>query len=475
MQTTVASPITKPVYTILLGLICLGIVVNCFLLLSHAELEDWDEARHGVSAYEMVQSGNFLINTYDYKLDYWNAKPPLSFWTVALGYKLFGYNLLGLRFFSATLSCLTLFGLLIFCYKKISPSVTIATGLVLISLYRFFGRHNARTADPDALFIFFYIAGLLLVLAWPKRHAAYWAASFLAGLTFLTKSFHAVPMVLLLVIFFLMDFRISRKSLKQAMLCLLIALAPLAIWVVARFKVDGSLFFEQMIFYDLLERATNTIEGHVGGPMYYLEFTVTNYKIWFYTLVFAICVIFALRIKASCELGFVAMLLHPEKTVVAKLVLAATVPLFLYSMSASKLYWYIYPAFPFIAILLGVFLDAVYTLMQRQNKMLARIFLLYILAIGVTGEVNSLKWLYRHSITQNPVHVAMAELGLTLGNHNAALFLDVGDWRPADALAARLYGNFQLMRGGASGYNSVAGQEKAFLLSRSEKAHAVQN
>lgn len=150
----------------------------------------------------MLKNNNFLINTYNNTPDYWNTKPPLSFWSIALGYSLFGNTPLGLRFFSALSACLTLFLILLFCVRKYGPGSAFYTGLILISMPHFFLRHNARTGDADAIFLLFHTAGILAVLAWPKRYPAYCAASFLAGLAFLTKSFHAAPLVLLLIIFF---------------------------------------------------------------------------------------------------------------------------------------------------------------------------------------------------------------------------------------------------------------------------------
>jgi 4-amino-4-deoxy-L-arabinose transferase-like glycosyltransferase len=475
MQSSTEPSAAKRTDIAWLGLICLGIVVNCFFLLSSGELRDWDEARHGVSAYEMVQSGNFLINTYNYKPDYWNAKPPLSFWSVALGYKLFGFNPLGLRFFSALFSCLTLFATLIYCYKRISPRVAIFTGFVLLSLAIFFQYHNARTGDPDALFLLFYIVGLLIVLAWPKRYVAYQIASFLAGLAFLTKSFHAIPMVLLLLIFFFMDFPLSRQSLKQATVCLLIALVPVALWGVARFQFDGIVFFERMIFYDLLKRATETIEGHVGGPLYYVKFVARHYLLWVLITTLVVGTILVLRIRSRHASPLALMPLHPNIKVISKLVLAATLPLLLYSLSASKLPWYSYPAFPFLAILFGVFLERAYVFMEIQSKKIAKVFILCVLVAAVWGEYRTLRKIYRHSVQQNLVQDRMMELGKISANRGAVLFLDAGDWRPSDVLAARLYGDFQLMQGGTFAYESAGNAKKRFLLSRTEKTSHAQS
>jgi len=59
-------------------LIVLGL--GLFLLFGHIEklpLRQYDEARQAINAMEMVQSGNWLVTTYDGEPETWNTKPPL--------------------------------------------------------------------------------------------------------------------------------------------------------------------------------------------------------------------------------------------------------------------------------------------------------------------------------------------------------------------------------------------------------------
>lgn len=72
-----------------------------FTNLGETGISDCDEARHGINAYEMMQSGDYVVTTYRGEPDYWNLKPPLTDYCIMLGYRLFGYNALGLRFYSA--------------------------------------------------------------------------------------------------------------------------------------------------------------------------------------------------------------------------------------------------------------------------------------------------------------------------------------------------------------------------------------
>lgn len=467
MQTPQPSPSERPLtfsrYAgYMVAAICLGIAINCFYNLSHGMLMDWDEARHGVSAWEMLQSGDFLVNTYGGVPDYWNTKPPMSFWSVALGYTLFGDNPFGLRFFSALSICAALFLTLLFCARRFGLTTAVCTGLVLMPMQHFFLLHNARTGDPDGLFLLFHITGLLAVLAWPKRYPAYYAASFLAGLAFLTKSFHAGPLVLLLMFFFFMDFPLSRRSVGRALLCLLIGLAPVALWAVLRFQYDGLEFFNQMIFYDLLRRSQEAIEGHVGGLFYYVRRIGSGraFGVWFiFALIVSILWLPAWQKTAS------ELVRTLSGGMLLKLCAAALLPVILFSLAASKLYWYGYSAYPFLALLLGIFLERSRVRASRlKSKLPAWGIVVCAIAISLVLEINVLKRIHRASRDRNPVHTAMIDLGRATPPRGATLFRAEGAWTQSDVLASRLYGPFNLADGGRAAYDAAKDKGNCFLI-----------
>lgn len=125
----------------------------CFYHLNYAALRDWDEARHGVSAYEMLRNGEPVVSTWQYTPDYWNLKPPLSEWLIMLGYRLFGFNAWGLRFYSALSMFLT--GLLctVFIFRHYGRTASAFCLLTICSFLPLFISHCARHGDADALYI----------------------------------------------------------------------------------------------------------------------------------------------------------------------------------------------------------------------------------------------------------------------------------------------------------------------------------
>ncbi len=79
----------KIIFWLLAALAIILIFLNFFWNVGKEPVARWDEARHIVSAIEVLQTGNFLVNTYLSNPDYWNVKPPLSIWGAALGHYIF--------------------------------------------------------------------------------------------------------------------------------------------------------------------------------------------------------------------------------------------------------------------------------------------------------------------------------------------------------------------------------------------------
>ena len=86
---TILSVLEKYFYFFALGILILA-SFNFFYHLDAERVWDWDEARAGVAAYEMIQNHNFVVSTVNHQIDLWNFKPPLGLWLIILDYKLFG-------------------------------------------------------------------------------------------------------------------------------------------------------------------------------------------------------------------------------------------------------------------------------------------------------------------------------------------------------------------------------------------------
>ena len=83
---------------LVLAVAVLGLAAfNLTFHLGHESLMEWDESLYATSAYEMLESGNWVVTTFDGATDYYNSKPPLNVWLIALSMKAFGPSLTAMR------------------------------------------------------------------------------------------------------------------------------------------------------------------------------------------------------------------------------------------------------------------------------------------------------------------------------------------------------------------------------------------
>src|SRR5712671_1771091 len=94
-------------FTTLAVLVLALAAFNLTFRLGREVVTEWDESLYAISASEMVTSGHWIGVTYFGELDYYNSKPPLNVWLIALAFKAFGTNLWSLRLASAGCAWLT--------------------------------------------------------------------------------------------------------------------------------------------------------------------------------------------------------------------------------------------------------------------------------------------------------------------------------------------------------------------------------
>lgn len=319
-------------YPVLFLLMMALIVFFSFYRLDAAYVNSWDEARHGVNAYEMMQENNYIVNTYGYETDYWNYKPPFSFYGVMLGYKLFGYTVFGMRFYSAlcyvVLSLLV--GLFVKRYGKLASLFVLA---FLAANFRCFEYHMIRSADADSMYVLFFTIAMMAMFLIPKKQWMVYGCGFFFACAFLTKSWHAMMIVAIGGLYLLISGEIKKLSLKQWILFLLSFLVPLGIWAGARISQDGFTFLQGMLEYDLLKRTGETLENHDYPWNYYFQFIFCDSKIYLWALILCF----------SGALYFQRIYKKENRGEIAGYMLWILVPFTAFSIASTKLNWYVYP------------------------------------------------------------------------------------------------------------------------------------
>lgn len=324
----------------------------CFRCLDVAYVSSWDEARHGVSAYEMMQNGNYIVNTFGYEPDYWNLKPPLSFYGIMLGFKIFGYSVMGLRFYSALaylVTCIAI-GLFLRKYHKLTSLIGMC---FLCCNYYVLGFHCTRSGDADAMFLMFFVLAMIAMLEVPKKHSKLYICGFCFACAFLSKSFHAGVIVAIGGLYLLITGEITKIKLKEWVLFLLSWLLPLGAWFAARFSQDGMVFFKEMIYTDLLSRSSSASEGHAGDFWFYYNSYFKDFeRIYPYLLItLGIGVVFY-GVKAICN----KEMEKRSKQDAIGFGLWLTIPFLFFSVVSTKLVWYGYPIFIPLFMITAIFI-----------------------------------------------------------------------------------------------------------------------
>lgn len=339
-------------YWIWFALLTLGTAFLCFRCLGIRTIDSWDEARHGISAYEMLQSGNYLVNTFLGEPDYWNVKPPLSFLTVAAGFVLFGYTAVGLRFFSALFYLITCVCTGLYA-RRHSRLASLLAMVFLMANYYPFKAHLVRAGDADSLYLLLFTLAMLAMLKVCKDQRWLYVCGLCFSLAFLTKSFHAVMIAAVGGLFLLLTGELRRMRPRIWAGFLASSILPALIWAILRWQYDGTTFFLEMYRADIAGRtAAGGLEGHGYPCTFYLNSIFRNFDYIYGWLSLIVL------------LGIIWLLLRPLRaqdrplpgTHLTGLFLWLFVPLLGFSLVSTKLMWYVYPCIIPLCLLASIFL-----------------------------------------------------------------------------------------------------------------------
>jgi 4-amino-4-deoxy-L-arabinose transferase-like glycosyltransferase len=433
--------IEKYYYIFLVGIIALS-AFNAFYKIGQVPIIHYDEARHGASAYEMLKNKEFIINTFNYENDYWNLKPPLSFWMIILGYKLVGFNVIGLRLYSSISSILTVFLIVIFVKHKHGKFAAVISGWILATTVPMITFHCSRSADADSLYIFLFTIAMISMILINKNIKFLYLAGFSAALAFLTKSWHGFNIVIIGALYIFISGTFLKLKLKEWFIFLISYISPILLWVIMRISKDGLEFLKAMVEYDLLKRSSQAIEGHIGGLGYYFNFILMCYGHW---IILLIPVVFYCinRKKQSYN--------KEIKNYILAVFLWIVVPLAIYTNAKTKIQWYILPVYPALAILCGVFFAKIIK-EKRTNEKLKLALISLIIILSVTSEVIIYRNISR--FTQDKIECTLKVMKDLDGYKNYKIYTqdgvaaDQGIWEQGHIFAAELYGDLIPVKGG---------------------------
>jgi 4-amino-4-deoxy-L-arabinose transferase-like glycosyltransferase len=322
-----------------------------FFHLARQPVRLWDESRVAANAYEMYKDGDLIVMKYMGQPDMWNLKPPFLVWCQCFMMKVFGPWEFAVRFPSALAGFLTALMIFIFTWKIYDRFwLGWIAAVVLSTTKGYMTFHGARTGDFDSMltfFITFYALAFLLFYERGKWKYFYWG---IAGIIFasLTKGIAGLLFLPGIVIagFYFKKIKAILLS-RHFYISLLLFVITVGGYYLLREKYNPG-YLQAVIDNEWGGRYSNVIEGH-DGPfwVYYENLHSVEFVYW------------ALLIPCGIFTG----MLDNEKrfrTLTMYITFLTIIFWLILSIGKTKILWYMYPAFPFLSIIIATFLYYVF-------------------------------------------------------------------------------------------------------------------
>ncbi|MBW4473142.1 MAG: glycosyltransferase family 39 protein [Stenomitos rutilans HA7619-LM2] len=322
----------------LLGLL-LAAGVLFGLNLGTLPLRDWDEGTVAQVARDIWRSspGSWVWLHPTIAGEPYLNKPPLMHWLMALAFRLGGVNEWMARLPGATLTALSvplLYSIGRELFARRSPAIFAAlVYLTLLPVVR-----HGRLAMLDGTVLCFFL--LLVFCLLRSRRDLRWGLG--VGLSFgllcLTKGIVALLLGAIAIAFIAWDTPRLLTS-TYVWLGVLLGSAPVIAWYWAQWLHYGQQFLSTSVLGQSLDRVVVSVEGNRGAPWYYL-LEIAKYSLpW---LLF-----FPQGFRLAWEHRSLSW---------AKLTLVWVAGyLLVISLMSTKLPWYVLPAYPALALIIGVY------------------------------------------------------------------------------------------------------------------------
>jgi 4-amino-4-deoxy-L-arabinose transferase-like glycosyltransferase len=335
-------------YAILAAVVAVVMLPN----LGAPSLWDVDEGVNAGCTREMMESGSWIVPTFNYELR--TAKPVMLYWLQRLSFNAFGINEWAARFPAVLLGLGTVLLTYELARRIFDARTALLGGVILATAIEFCKLSHAAT--PDAPLIFFVTLTLYLFWVGHEYGSRTWflTAAFASGLATLTKGPLGLALPGLVVVLYLAWCGELRRFWDKRLIHGLLIWAAVAVpWyalVISETRGAYLAFFKN----ENLRRATSAMEGHSGPIVYYVGALFAFFAPWCVFLLGTIW--FAIRKaseRAPTSVGGLDLV-----DVRGHRFLLCWVAAFLgcFSLAATKLPNYIAPLYPAIAMLTARFL-----------------------------------------------------------------------------------------------------------------------
>ena len=261
-QATQGVPCSSAQCYVLPVSLCLWLAIFLFLFLNlgNGSLRFWDEGLSAMRTLSMYEKG-FSFTVYTLGTPDFN-KPPLYYWMALPFYKLLGPSLLAVRLPSALMAL----GTFMLVWKMAGQLTKSAWGSIFACATLLFNAHwmnYARVGMLESSISFFLLAAIAFGGFSQYRHSLWGAAG--TALLLAATAWLKHPLFGVFLLFFYLQWRFVDKT-PQAGKRLLLASGIFILvgffWHVQQYIVWGQQFITFFFKYNLVNRASEQIEGH---------------------------------------------------------------------------------------------------------------------------------------------------------------------------------------------------------------------
>ncbi len=361
-ENTSAEVIQEPSPTMLWGFVGLFFIAVAYLAYRQP-LTIWDESRSLFNALELAASKHWIVPTYNGHPDHWYTKPPLFVWIVTVLIRVGLNPMVALRAPSLAAAFLSVCLIYSFAARALRRPVAGAAGaLLLLSSTLFIAPHVALTGDLDALLTLLEtscaLAFWLYVEGSPRRRTGWLIVSVCAlVLAVLTKGI-AGALFLPGMFAFLLSRRDRFQLLKDWKIWTGVLLAAGMVLFYYQYRESVDPGYIQAVFANELGRYSATVEGHKGGPLFYVVELAKSFEPGILAALLGCW--FLLKKRASGD----------ERWHSAGVFCVCVTFVFLLVLSGSKTKfgYYCVPALPLLSLLGGMGVTEALTALQRTRR-----------------------------------------------------------------------------------------------------------
>lgn len=299
------------------------------------------EARYAEIPREMIETGNWTLPQYLQILHF--DKPLMTYWITAIGLKIFGVNAFAVRFFLQVAFLIQIYlvykiSFELFANKRIaSYSAVIYCGLPLVLV-------SIRNLTTDAYLNTFALLATLFYILYCKRQNLKWLYAFFIclGLTIFTKGPIGILLPLLMIYPIYQILGSREKAATRAYHYYFGVLISLAIggWWFFQLMMNSPRFYDFFVGQQIVDRVANAGTLKRSQPFWYYLVFLPLLTLPMFTLFMGSCLTY---LKSKLKLKWLILL-------------GVLLPLFLFSLSSSKLVLYILPISPYFAVVTAYYL-----------------------------------------------------------------------------------------------------------------------